>query len=132
MFKKTLVKAIPLAVLLFAGGVAMAQAPASASANEPPGTTKPQNNAVNPAPTAGTNSSSNMGSSSMQMGNSSMTNSGNAPASGAIAGTTKPQNNIVNPAPRAGKNMKSNKHKSKKMHRKSNPNSMPAKQGSTY
>ena len=131
MFKKTLVKAIPLAVLLFAGGVAMAQAPSSApSANEPAGTTKPQNNAVNPAPTAGTNSNSNMG--STNMGSSSMTNSGTAPASGAIAGTTKPQNNIVNPAPRAGKNMKSNKHKSKRMNRKSNPNSMPAKQGSTY
>lgn len=130
MFKKTLAKAIPLAVFLFAGGVAMAQAPAPASANEPPGTTKPQNNAVNPAPTAGTSSNSNMGSSNT--GSSSMTNSGTAPASGAIAGTTKPQNNIVNPSPRAGKNMKSNKNKSKRMNRKSNPNSMPAQQGSTY
>ena len=111
----------------------MAQAPSTA--NEPAGTTKPQNSAVNPAPTAGTNSNSNMGSSNMgssNMGSSSMSNSGTSPASGTIAGTTKPQNNIANPAPRAGKNMKSNKHKSKRMNKNSNPNSMPAKQGSTY
>ncbi len=113
MLKKPFMKASPLAIAVAAafllGGAAQAQQPAPAAGvatpggamsqaqgNLPAGTTKPKNDAVNPAPMAGTGSTG-------AMGNSGMAGSGKAMAApGSIAGTTKPQDNTANPAPMAG------------------------------
>ena len=107
-FMKTSSLAMAVAAAFLLGGAAQAQQPApagvatpggamsQAQGNLPAGTTKSQNDAVMPAPTAGTGSTG-------ATSSSGMSGSGKAMAApGGIAGTTNPQDNIANPAPMAG------------------------------
>jgi hypothetical protein len=132
MLKKPFMKTAPLALAVtaafFLGGVAHAQtgpagvstpggamSQAQAQKDMPAGTTKPQDNAVMPGPTAGT------GTTRAAPSSSGMSGSSPAATDGSIAGTTKAKDNIANPAPMAGtaKTAEMRNDKVKKSHKKS-------------
>ena len=114
MLKYTLIKKVPVALAITAavllGGVAHAQ-----KNNMPAGTTKPQNNAVTPAPAAG------MATNAAAPAGAGMSGSSSADTNGGIAGTMKGKENIANPSPVAGTEKSKEMHasKTKKPHRKS-------------
>lgn len=130
MLKSSFMKKGPLALAVTAAfllaGVAQAQtSPGAAMSqaqkdNMPAGTTKPQNNAVTPGPTAGT------GTTRAAPAGTGMSGSSPAATDGSIAGTTKAKENTANPSPMAGtaKTAEMRNSKVKKSHRMSNRKAM--------